>query len=137
MELIQENKLYKVYTLNLLGNHTDRKFAANINHFNKNIGDVHLNVLSPNAKAGNHYHTKVKEYFINAGPGNLILHLRDQDNNKIQKIIMTPASLDEMKSYNVNLRVPHMVENPNSHNVAIITIVDKDNPKDMFSSNIY
>ena len=45
---------------------------------------------------------------------------------------MVPVSLTEMRIYKVNIGVPHMVQNPNQYNISIITIVDKDNPEDMF-----
>ncbi|MBW7991825.1 MAG: hypothetical protein FVQ84_17655 [Planctomycetes bacterium] len=124
----EKHELYEIGTLALVGTHSDHKLAPNIDQG----GNVHLNVLEPGAKAGNHYHKKVQEFFINPGPGELLLHLKNVNSNLVETVNMLPASLSEIKAYHPRLGVPHIIENRGTHQNTLIIVVDKDNPSDVY-----
>jgi hypothetical protein len=133
ISIIEENDIYEIGTLSLVGDHTDRKLAPNIEHG----GNVHLNVLEPGARAGNHYHEKVQEFFINPGPGTLLLHLKNTRTGLVEIIEMLPASLSEIRAYHPKLGIPHLIENTSIHRATLIIVVDKDDPADVRSANVY
>ena len=133
LKIIKETDLYEVASIALVGNHSDRKFAPNINHG----GSVHLNILEPSAQAGNHYHQRIKEFFINPGPGKLVLHLKHPTTDNIEVVDILPASHAVVMAYRAKLGVSHMVENPGPERVTLIIIVDEDDPTDVCPSNVY
>ena len=130
---VRMHKLYEVVSLPLLGTHEDRRFVPSIDRG----GQVHLNVLQPGACAGNHYHERVRELFINPGPGELLLHLRDPRTGRTQRVVLPPASLSHVMACGAKLGVPHMLENPNPHTVALIIVVDQDDPTDVIPAPVY
>jgi oxalate decarboxylase/phosphoglucose isomerase-like protein (cupin superfamily) len=125
--------LCEIAELVLVGNHADRKLAPNID----NGGNVHLNVLEPGSCAGNHYHLKVQEFFINPGPGRLLLHMRHPRLSSVEIVEISPASLSEVKAYHVKLGIPHMVENPERHRATLVIVVDRDDPSDVYPASVY
>lgn len=125
--------LYETQNLPLLGNHLDRKLAINV----EGGGRVNLNVLAPGARAGNHYHQKVIELFINPGPGTLLLHLRAAHAEAITVVEMLPASMQQIRAYRPKLGVTHMVENASPHTMTLIIVVDQNDPSDVFPLEVY
>jgi len=117
----------------LVGTRTDRRLAPNIDHG----GNVHLNVLEPGARAGNHFHREMEEFFVNPGPGSLLMHVRHPGSGAVEVIEMLPASRSEIRAYRAKLGVPHIVENPGPHRIALIIIVDRDNPEDIHPAEVY
>lgn len=133
IKITEKYELYEVGSLTLIGNHSDRRFAPNIDHG----GNVHLNILESGACAGNHYHMEVEEFFINPGPDRLLLHLKHPQRNTVEVVEMSPASLIEIKAYHPKVGIPHMIENKSNHRAAFIILVNKDNPEDVFPQNVY
>jgi oxalate decarboxylase/phosphoglucose isomerase-like protein (cupin superfamily) len=130
--IIDDFKLYEVGRLELVGQNGDRKFAPNID----NGGNVHLNILEPGARSGNHYHKVVQEFFVNAGPEKLLLHLLDPASGRIETIEMLPISLTDAKAYRPKHKIPHMVENSSNMPLTLIIIVDRDNPDDTYRFDV-
>jgi len=130
---VRTHRLYELVPLRLLGAHEDRRFVPNINRG----GQVHLNVLEPGACAGNHYHERVRELFINPGPGELLLHLRDPRTGRTQRVVLPPASLSRVMACGAKLGVPHMVENPGPHTATLIIVVDHDDATDAVPAPVY
>lgn len=128
-----DSALYAVKNLPLLGNHRDRKLCADI----AGGGIVHLNVLTPGARAGNHYHLKTQEFFINPGPTVLRLHLRARDEETVHLVEMAPASLAAVRAYQPRPGVTHLVENPSAQMATLIIIVDRVDLDDIFSLAVY
>lgn len=133
MRIITDHALYQVASLELQGCHTDRKFVANIDRG----GNVHLNILGPGARAGNHYHERIEEFFINPGPGKLLLHVKDSLSGRIETLEMTPISRDEVRAYRPKLGVSHVVENPGPERITLIIVVDKDDPSDVIPDPLF
>jgi len=131
INITEQYELYEVGSLMLVGNHSDRRLAPNIDHG----GNVHLNILEPIARAGNHYHLKVQEFLVNPGPVMLLLHLKHPQKDTVETVEMIPASLNEIKAYHPKLGVSHIIENVSAHRAAFIIIVDKDNPDDVYPQN--
>ena len=131
--IIEDHLLYEVSSLDLVGTHRDRRLAPNIDQG----GNVHLNILEPGARAGDHFHEHVEEFFINPGPGRLVLHLRDPGSGSVEKVELSPVSMREARAYRAKLGVPHMIENPNSHRAVLIIVVDKDDPRDIVPAPVY
>ena len=127
-----DHDLYTIHSLDLGEPRPDRRFAPNINRFFEHLkGDVHLNVLGPGARAGNHFHRQVRELFINTGPEPLILHLQDASSGRTVTIPMRAPSLDRILAYQVERGVVHSVENPGDSTVTLLVVVDEDNPDDV------
>lgn len=131
--VIEDHLLYEVSSLALVGRHRDRSLAPNIDQG----GNVHLNILEPGARAGNHYHVHLHELFINPGPGKLLLHLRDPQNGSVETVELSPLSLTQARAYRAKLGVPHMVENPNPYRATLIIVVDRDDPNDIVPAPVY
>lgn len=125
--------LYEVKSLPLIGPHPDRKLALDVG----GDGRVNLNILSPGARAGNHYHQKVYEVFINPGPDTLLLHLRSPQAAAVSVVEMLPVSLNRINAYHPKLGVTHMVENPSPRMATLIIVVDHNNPGDVFPLAVY
>ncbi len=131
--MIDDAELYAVKRLALVGNHRDRKMCADI----AGGGIVHLNMLTPGARAGNHYHRKTQEFFINPGPAVLRLHLRAIDQDAVRVVEMAPASLTEVRAYQPKCGVTHLVENPSPQMATLIIIVDRVDLDDVFPLEVY
>lgn len=131
--MLDDFELYAVKSLPLVGNHRDRRMCANI----ADGGVVHLNMLTPGARAGNHYHLKTQEFFINPGPAVLRLHLRAKNDETVHVVEMAPASLAEVRAYQPKPGVTHLVENPSPHTATLIIIVDQVALDDIFSLDVY
>ncbi|MCG3119029.1 MAG: hypothetical protein ALAOOOJD_01357 [bacterium] len=125
--------LYEVKSLPLVGPHADRKLSLDVG----GAGRVNLNILSPGARAGNHYHQKVHEVFINPGPEALLLHLRSPEAAAGRVVEMLPASLSQINAYHPKLGVTHMVENPSPRMATLIIVVDQNDPDDVFPLAVY
>ena len=133
MKKIKQNELYDVYELDLVGSHKDRKLAININRLKNNIkGDVHIMIMNPNSKAGNHYHKYTSEFYVNPGPGLLNLYLKKEGRSNVISLSMQPISMNKMLVYKVHNFVSHLVENPNKSDNLLLFILDEDNPDDTF-----
>ena len=131
--IVEDRGLYEVASLPLVGTHRDRRLAPNI----EQGGHVHLNILEPGARAGNHYHEHVEEFFINPGPATLVLHLRDTQSGNVQSVVLPAASTAEVRAFRAKLGVTHMVENPNGYQAALIIVVDRDDPADVVPAEVY
>jgi uncharacterized cupin superfamily protein len=131
--VVEDRALYQVGELELIGKHENRKLAPNIDHG----GNVHLNILDPGARAGNHYHETLEEFFVNTGPGPLILHLRHRDGDEVEVVEMSPVSKCRAPAYRAKLCVSHIVENPNPQQVVLVIVVDRDNPDDICACPVY
>ena len=131
--LVEDHLLYEVRSLLLVGTHQDRRLAPNIDQG----GNVHLNILEPGARAGNHYHEHVEEFFVNPGPGALLLHLRDPGSGSVEKVELQPVCRTEVRAYRAKLGITHMVENPNPHTACLIILVDRDDPSDVVPAAVY
>jgi hypothetical protein len=130
---LEDFGLYEVHRLPLIGPHLDRKLSINVD----GDGCVNLNILAPGAQAGNHYHQKVYELFINPGPDTLLLHLRSPQEEAVSVVEMVPASLNQLRAYHPKLGVTHMVENPSNRLATLIIVVDRNDPSDVFPLPVY
>lgn len=138
MESLADNgredfELYEAQNLPLIGPHLDRKLALDVG----GAGRVNLNILAPGACAGNHYHKKVRELFINPGPDKLLLHLRSPREEAVSVVEMLPPSLRRLTAYHPKFGVAHMVENPSPHEATLIIVVDCHDPSDVFPLAVY
>lgn len=114
-----------------------RRFVPNISRIAAKFGGgVHLNILAPGARAGGHFHRKVKEFFVNAGPSPLVLHLRDPNTGVYEAAEMVPPELNRVLAYRPRLGVAHVVENPGSHVSTLIIVVDEDRPEDAVPAEV-
>lgn len=131
MTKTEDHDIYETIALKQIGNHKDRKLFPNFNHLSSTkAGDVHINLLMPKAIAGHHYHETTFEFFINPGPGSLLLHLQNPKDSRQETIEMQPASIKGLKAYRAKRGIAHAVENPHDHPISLIILVDKDNPDD-------
>jgi mannose-6-phosphate isomerase-like protein (cupin superfamily) len=129
--------LYSVTPLELGEPREARRFVPNVSRIaTKSRGDVHLNILAPGARAGGHYHLQVKEFFVNAGPSPLMLHLRDPETGAYETVEMAPPELTRVLAYHVRLGVAHVVENPGPFVSTLIIIVDEDHPEDVVPAEV-
>ncbi len=137
MPTTTDYELYETLIFNKVGTHADRRLFPNINHLVPGCaGDVHVNLLMPGAQAGNHFHKETLEYFVSAGPGTLRLHLKRPEDGKKEVVEMIPASIDQLIGYRAKRGIAHLVENPQMHAVALVVLVDRDNPEDMHSFQV-
>ena len=136
---LQDLGLYELAELRLSGSHQDRILAANINWLaGKHCGgtadvrgDVHLNYLLPGAVAGNHYHLRVFEYFVNLGPVDLELQLRHSETGETAIVVMPPPSRSRMPVFRPKHKVAHAVLNRADCAAVLLIIVDADQPEDV------
>lgn len=129
--------LFTVTSLELGQPKEARRLVPNVSRIaNGTKGDVHLNILAPGARAGDHYHRRVKEFFVNAGPGPLALHLRDPETDVYEVVEMLPPELTRVLAYRVRLGVAHVVENPGNLTSTLIIIVDEDRPDDLVPAHV-
>ena len=130
--------LYCVTSLELGKPREARRFVPNVGRIAaRSGGDVHLNILAPGARAGGHYHRQLKEFFVNAGPSPLVLHLRNPETGAYQAVEMQPPDLTRVLAYRVRLGVAHMVENPGPSISTLIIIVNEDRPEDVVPAELW
>jgi oxalate decarboxylase/phosphoglucose isomerase-like protein (cupin superfamily) len=133
IRIVEDHELYQIGVLELLGSHPDRRLAPSIDHG----GAVHLNIMQPGARSGNHYHRELQEFFINPGPASLVLHLRNPKTGEVITLDIPPASTEDVRAYRAKTGVPHIVENNASHTMTVIIVVDEDRPEDVCPSKVY
>ncbi len=148
IKTISDCGLYEIGQLDMIKDNTDRSISVNINRFSTSLdrhstkckdgipGDVHILVLDPKARAGNHYHKRIQEYFINIGYKDLVLHLKDRKTKEIIQVIIPPITREEIIVIRPKCGVTHLVENPNDILCPLLIIIDNDCPDDTIIDKI-
>lgn len=85
--------------------------------------NAYLNYIGPGDIAGNHFHTKKREFFCPMGK--FMLYLLDKKTKKISAIKLDAGTKEKYSMYYIPPFVPHAIKNIGNSFSALVVLTDK------------